>query len=250
MRTCSPGLRAAARARKAPIRRTSVRSCRPRYCGEDFPGLDAPEFYANGSGDGVRVQAVLATDAVARAMPGSTRAPRDMSSTFPDSSSRGGRGRCTSGRRAAAGSAVDAVLDGELLILRDARVRRSTSCSSGQPQGRDREADRRISRPSARLRSSVRRRRGVRALRSSCAAPVSKPWWRDSLARLDISRWCPSGPGKSWRPPAPTRPPRSGPDASDRRRHDQARDAPIFRRPAARPRGGNGSAIRASTMPS
>ena len=55
----------------------------------------------------------------------------------------------------------DGSIDGELLVVRDGRVQTlQRAAAAAQPQNRDAEADRRVSRAPARLRSAGRRRRG------------------------------------------------------------------------------------------
>ncbi|MDQ2083368.1 cisplatin damage response ATP-dependent DNA ligase [Xanthobacteraceae bacterium Astr-EGSB] len=91
---------------------------------EDFSGLDAAEFCAEWKWDGVRVQAVLATDPHgARHARLYSRTGEDMSATFPDLlDALAGEGAARLGDAHPPAPPVDAVLDGELLILREARV--------------------------------------------------------------------------------------------------------------------------------
>jgi DNA ligase-1 len=91
---------------------------------EDFADLDAADFCAEWKWDGVRVQAVLTTDAHGtRHAKLYSRTGEDMSATFPDllDALAGERTACLGDAQAPA-PPVDAVLDGELLILREARV--------------------------------------------------------------------------------------------------------------------------------
>jgi DNA ligase-1 len=91
---------------------------------EDFAGLDAADFCAEWKWDGVRVQAVLATDADGtRHARLYSRTGEDISATFPDLlGALVGEHESLLGDARAPAPPVDAVLDGELLILRDERV--------------------------------------------------------------------------------------------------------------------------------
>jgi DNA ligase 1 len=91
---------------------------------EDFALLDAADFCAEWKWDGVRVQAVLATSADGgRHARLYSRTGEDMSEAFPDLLA-----ELSTATAARLGDAhepplpVDATIDGELLILRDARV--------------------------------------------------------------------------------------------------------------------------------
>jgi DNA ligase-1 len=91
---------------------------------EDFPNLDAADFCAEWKWDGVRVQAVLATDADGRRHARLySRTGEDISTAFPDLLEDLSVARAVRLDDARPPPApVDATLDGELLILRGGRV--------------------------------------------------------------------------------------------------------------------------------
>ena len=127
----------------------------------DFAALDPAHFSAEWKWDGIRVQAVAGEADGKRVARLYSRTGEDVSGAFPDLTD---------------ALDFDGAIDGELLILRDGpRAVVQRAAAAAQPQDREREAARRISRASARLRSAVReRRRPARAPVHASAARASK----------------------------------------------------------------------------
>ena len=117
----------------------------------DFPNLDPADFSAEWKWDGIRVQAVAAQDGDRRVARLYSRTGEDVSGAFP------GPDRRAHFQRRDRRRIADRARRPRAVVQRAA--------TAAQPQNRQREADRRIPRAPARLRSAGRwRRRSARAV--------------------------------------------------------------------------------------